>query len=203
VGEVLASRGFAGAFGIDVVLPKGGGVPVLIEINPRWTASLALQVELQARKDMPTLLDAHLAAFAYRPDERPTIDELVAAYGDQEDATCTRRQLDGSTVIAYNSSGRDSFVDPAFEPGVWRVIHTDDGGIDIVRARDGWRYADLETEDELLVLTTGHVRPVQHGSYLARVVRQGPAASSARANELLDDVAAIMDAVLAKVVDPI
>jgi hypothetical protein len=44
---------------------------------------------------------------------------------------------------------------------------------------------------------------VQHGSYLARVVRQGPAASSARANELLDDVAAIMDAVLAKVVDPI
>lgn len=203
VGEVLASRGFAGAFGIDIVLPSEGGVPVLIEINPRWTASLALQVELQHRKGMPTLLDAHLAAFAYRPDERPTLEQLEAVYGDQEDARCTRLQLDGSTVIAYNSSGRDAFVSPDFEPGVWRVVRGQDGAVDVERVRDGWRYEDLQADDELLALTSGTRRPVGHGSYLVRVVRQGAAASSARANELLQDVRSIMDAVLAKVVDPI
>lgn len=204
VGEVLATRGFAGAFGIDVVLPTGGGVPVLIEINPRWTASLALQVEMQARMGMPTLLDAHLAAFEYRPDERASIDELLAVYGDQEDATCTRRQLDGSTVIAYNSTGRDAHIDPSFEPGVWRVLRDEQnehGAVELERVRDGWRYGDLEAPDEILLLSAGNVRPVQHGSYLVRMVQQGPSASSARANELLDDVAAIMDAVVAKVVD--
>jgi predicted ATP-grasp superfamily ATP-dependent carboligase len=203
VGEVLRNRGFAGAFGIDVLLPAGGGVPVLIEINPRWTASLALQVELQQRKGMPTLLDAHLAAFGYRPDERHTLEEHRAAYGDHEDATCTRRQLDGSTVIAYNSSGRDAFIDPNFEPGVWRAVVDQEGRTTIERVRDGWRHADLQHDDELVVLPQGPVRPVQHGSYLVRVVRRESAASSARANELHEHVHAIMDAVLAKVVDPI
>ena len=202
VGDVLADRGFAGAFGIDIVLPVGGGVPVLIEVNPRWTASLALQVELQQRKGMPTLLDAHVAAFGYRPDERTPLDELVAVYGEQEDARCTRLQLDGSTIIAYNATGRDAFVDPDFEPGVWRVDADVDGGVRVERVRDGWRYADLESDDELLVLPNGTRRPVAHGAYLVRVVRRGPAALSTKADELLPQVRAIMDTVIEQVVDP-
>src|SRR5690606_5756256 len=90
VGSELAARGFAGAFGIDLVLPSDGGVPVLIEINPRWTASLALQIELQQRQGIPTLLDAHLAAFAWRTEELPSLEELHAAYGPSDDAACMR-----------------------------------------------------------------------------------------------------------------
>jgi predicted ATP-grasp superfamily ATP-dependent carboligase len=175
VGEVLAARGFAGAFGVDIVLPSDGGVPVLIEINPRWTASLALQVELQARHELPTLLDAHLAAFGYRPEERATIEQLRAAYGPDEDAGCTRGAIPVSTVIAYNSTGRDVQVDPAFEPGVWR-----DAGGELERVRDGWRLDDLEAEDEFIALPAGPVRAVNHGAYLVRVIRRGPAAASPR-----------------------
>jgi hypothetical protein len=199
VGEVLARRGFAGAFGIDIVLPAGGGVPVLIEINPRWTASLALQVELQQLAGLPTLLDAHLAAFAYHPDERAPLTALIEAYGPEEDAACTRTRFDASTVIAYNASGRDTLVDPAFEPGVWQVASSADGPVDIERVRDGWRFDDLAADDEILVLPHGIVRPVSHGAYLVRIVRRGPAASSPRANELREDVRSIMDAVLARV----
>lgn len=198
IGEVLAARGFVGAFGIDVVLPDGGGVPVLIEVNPRWTASLALQVELQAHHGLPTLLDAHLAAFGYRPDERWTLDEQRAAYGDHEDAGCTMRTHEGSTVIAYNSTGRDAAVAPDVEPGVWRAAMSE-GGVQLQRLRDGWRYADLQEDDELLVVPAGPVRPVTHGSYLVRIVRRVRSTAGPRANELDDDARAIMDAVLARV----
>lgn len=200
VGEVLASRGFVGAFGIDVVLPQEGGLPVLIEINPRWTASLALQVELQRHHGLPTLLDAHFAAFGYRPEERWSLDEQRHAYGDHEDAACTVRNHEGSTVIAYNATGRDAMVAPDVEPGVWRAAEGD-GRIRLERLRDGWRYADLEADDELLLMPAGPVRPVAHGSYLVRIVRRGPAAAGPRADELRDDVRAIMDAVVARVLD--
>ena len=199
VGEVLAGRGFAGAFGIDVIVPAGGGVPVLIEINPRWTASLALQVELQATAGLPTLLDAHLAAFAYRPDERATLDALREAFGPDEDAACTREGAKVSTVIAYNATGRDAHVDPAFEPGIWRASAADDGAVTLERLRDGWRLADLAADDEVVILPHGNVRPIPHGSYLVRVIRRGPAAATPRASALLDDVAALMDAVVARV----
>jgi hypothetical protein len=196
IGEVLAARGFAGAFGIDAVLPVGGGVPVLIEVNPRWTASLALQVELQGRRDIPTLLDAHLAAFAYRPEERSSLADMRDAYGSGEDAGCTRGTHEASTVIAFNSTGRDVQVDPSFEPGVW---HLDADG-ELERVRDGWRYADLATHDEFLVLPHGTVRPVSHGSYLVRIVRHDGAARDARANELRDDVRSIMERVVARAI---
>ncbi len=199
VGEVLASRGFSGAFGIDMVLPAEGGVPVLIEINPRWTASLALQVELQAAAGFPTLLDAHLAAFAYRPDERASLESLRDAFGAHEDAACTKPVRTASTVIAYNATGRDAWVNPACEPGVWRVARDGDGAVTIDRIRDGWRFGDLQADDEVLVLPGGTARPVAHGSYLVRVILRGPAAADARASELRPDVRALMDAVLARV----
>ncbi len=199
VGEVLASRGFAGAFGVDVVVPAGGGVPVLIEINPRWTASLALQVELQAAAGLPTLLDAHLAAFWYRPEERTPLATLRDAFGSDEDAACTRDVPAASTVIAYNSTGRDAHVASDVEPGIWRATHGEDGQVSIERLRDGWRLVDLEGDDEFVLLPGGDVRPIAHGSYVARIIRRGPAAATVRADELREEVAALMDAVVARV----
>ncbi|MCW2926596.1 MAG: acetyl-CoA carboxylase [Thermoleophilia bacterium] len=197
IGEVLAARGFAGAFGIDAVIPTGGGVPVLIEINPRWTASLALQVELQELQGLPTLLDAHLAAFGWEPDQRASLEELRAAYGHDEDAGCTRGVEPVSTVIAYNSSGRDAFIDPAFEPGVWRTTGAG-ADLDIERVRDGWRFSHIEAPDEFIAIPHGVERAVSHGSYLVRIVRRGPAAASARANELRDDVRPLIERVVAR-----
>ena len=199
VGEELAQRGFVGAFGIDAMLPADGGVPVLIEVNPRWTASLALQVELQSVAGLPTLLDAHLAAFAYHPEQRPSLAALVDAYGEHEDAACTRGGIAASTVIAYNATGRDVMIAPDVEPGVWRRALDDDGAVRIERVRDGWRFADLEQDDEFLLLPHGPVRPVAHGAYLARVVMRGPAAADPQARTLRDDVRALMDCVVARV----
>ncbi len=56
LGPVLAARGYRGAFGLDFVVPADGAC-VLIEINPRLTASFALYASLE-----PRLLADHLAA---------------------------------------------------------------------------------------------------------------------------------------------
>ncbi|MCW2961267.1 MAG: acetyl-CoA carboxylase [Thermoleophilia bacterium] len=198
IGEVLAQRGFAGAFGIDVMLPTGGGVPVLIEINPRWTASLALQVELQQAQGMPTLLDAHLAAFAWRSDERTTLPELLAAYGPGEDAGCTRSTSPVATVIAYNATDAPIHVNPEFEPGVWRVGGEDEAPT-VERLRDGWRIGDLRADDEVLIIPAGTARPLAPGAYLVRVVQRGTAASDGRARSLRPAVRALMDEVVSRV----
>lgn len=200
VGEVLAARGFAGAFGVDVILPENGGVPVLIEINPRWTASLALQVELQRVSGFPTLLDAHLAAFEYNPETLPSLEELIETFGDSEDALCVQPSADVSTVIAYNSSGVDVQISDQLTPGVWRAHRNDnDEVIGISWVRDGWRYSDLKDTDELLVVPAGPVRPIHHGSYLARIVLRLPAASNPQANQLCPDARTIIDQVLQRV----
>jgi hypothetical protein len=157
-------------------------------------------VELQAARGLPTLLYAHLAAFGYRPDERATLEQLREAFGTDEDAGCTRDVPPASTVIAYNATGREVFVDAGFEPGIWRASAAADGSVGLERVRDGWRFGDLEADDELVVLPGGTVRPIGHGSHLVRVIRRGAAASTPAASALRDDVAAIMDAVVARVV---
>ena len=195
VGEVLQQRGFAGAFGIDVMLPTRGGVPVLIEINPRWTASLALQVELQRAQGMPTLLDAHLAAFAYHPELRPTLGELVATFGPDADAGCTRSVDAVSTIIAFNATSGDVQVDPEFEPGVWRAtVEGDD--VTLERVGDGWRLADLQDPNDLLVLPTAPGRAIAPGTYLVRIIRRGRAASSPAARTLTPEVARVTAAIV-------
>jgi hypothetical protein len=200
VGEVLAQRGFVGAFGIDIVVPAGGGAPVLIEINPRWTASLALQVELQSRRGLPTLLDAHLAAFGYRPQERPSLAELLAAYGPGDDAGCVRAVDPISTLIAFNRDPVPAFVDRTAEPGVWRSVG-DASAPSVERVRDGWRLADLRSDDpsEFILLPQGTERGIAHAAHLARVDLRGPVAADAAARTLRPDAAALMRAVVARV----
>jgi predicted ATP-grasp superfamily ATP-dependent carboligase len=58
MGPVLAERGYRGAFGLDFVVP-GPDEAVLIELNPRLTASFALYASW-----CPRLLDDHLTALA-------------------------------------------------------------------------------------------------------------------------------------------
>jgi hypothetical protein len=66
IARLLADRGFRGWFGIDWLIPTDPAAnPILIEINPRLTASLTLHGERAAIGDA-ALLGMHLAALAGR-----------------------------------------------------------------------------------------------------------------------------------------
>lgn len=62
VGRELARRGFRGACGLDVVASPGGDV-VVIEINPRITASFGMLNQLQRAHGLVPMIDVHEAVF--------------------------------------------------------------------------------------------------------------------------------------------
>ncbi len=71
MGPVISARGYLGAFGLDYVVAEDGAC-VLIEINPRLTASFALYASR-----CPRLLDDHLTALdggALVPTRLPAFD---------------------------------------------------------------------------------------------------------------------------------
>lgn len=59
VGHALAKRGYAGMFGIDIMLTKYGKV-ILIEVNPRQLASASLESQLQQERGDATMMEQHL-----------------------------------------------------------------------------------------------------------------------------------------------
>lgn len=70
LGAELARRGYRGHFGVDFVVGPDG--PVLIEINPRLTASFALYASWR-----PRLLQAHLDAVAGRHLEAERLPPML------------------------------------------------------------------------------------------------------------------------------
>lgn len=199
VGQELGQRGFIGAFGIDVVLPENGGAPVLIEINPRWTASLSMQVEMQLQHKLPTLLDAHLAAFEYRVSERPSLEELLEVYGPQDDAKVSTTKFEPmSTIIAFNASDTDTYINRKLEPGIWQ---TNESGESIERIKDGWEIADLDNSSQMIILPQGSARAIKPCSHMLRVDMKAQVAKDRSATSLKDDVAKLMQLVLAAAVD--
>ncbi|MCB0217163.1 MAG: ATP-grasp domain-containing protein [Caldilineae bacterium] len=61
IGTALAEEGYRGVFGIDFVLPPSGE-PVVIEVNPRLVASIALHAQLELAEGRLPLLARHLLA---------------------------------------------------------------------------------------------------------------------------------------------
>lgn len=61
VGRWLASRGYAGAFGVDLLLHEGR--VYVAELNPRFQGSSELAADIAARADLPDVYLDHLAAF--------------------------------------------------------------------------------------------------------------------------------------------
>lgn len=192
VGAVLSDRGFRGCFGIDAVAPTDGRPPALIEVNPRMTASFALQVQLQAVQGLPTLAAAHLHAWghgAWAGD----LDDAYQAYGPGHDAACTQSVPPMSTILVYNAAAVPVDAAPV-EPGVWAS-----GDGQLRRLRDGWRLVDLAAPDEMLLLPQGGGAAIAPGSIMARVVLSRGAALDGAARSLDAHATALTDQVVALV----
>jgi len=97
LGEVLAARGYRGAFGLDFVVPAEDEC-VLIEINPRLTASFALYASKR-----PRLLQDHLAALEGGDLEPARLGPLpggqVLVHNVQKDDVAPLDALDGELRV--------------------------------------------------------------------------------------------------------
>lgn len=219
VGSVLAARGFQGLFGIDLVATPAGEV-VLIEVNPRCTASLSLQLQLQQLDGGPTLLDAHLAAFDHVAGDREALlARLRERFAADVPPAYAGAHEQAASVIVFNPAAKPATL-RALSPGIYRVVHDpraggepgvvpgptgldgDVAGSTLAFVRSGYRVDHLATPDEVLVLAQGDTRPVPAGAEMARIVFRRPVVSGPRADRLLPHAAAAVDAVRAAIDAP-
>ena len=70
--QVLGADGYVGSFGVDLIA-DGGNIRV-IEVNPRFQGSTALQSRLDRMNGGPTPLEQHLAALTDLTDKRRPCD---------------------------------------------------------------------------------------------------------------------------------
>lgn len=133
IGEVLLQRDYKGIFGIDAVATETG--VVLIEVNPRLTASLPMHTVLQIEREETPLIARHIAEFA-------GIDIADDPIGATELA---QRPLEGASLILYNTSEEPVTVLGELAAGAYSLAIDD-----LVFLRGGSSIADCRVGEIVL-----------------------------------------------------
>jgi hypothetical protein len=168
VGGALAAEGYRGIFGLDLVLAEDGRC-VVIEVNPRLVASIALFTQLELLAGRLPLLARHLLAFLDPDADQAPLDHHLG-------------RLDGAQVILQNLQPGPCRTGPALETGVYRQM-ADPARLELVRP--ALRVDELGQPDELLVLAPAPGRAFAPGSACARIqLRRSVVTPSGRLNEL-------------------
>jgi predicted ATP-grasp superfamily ATP-dependent carboligase len=138
-GKWMASSGYRGIFGMDLVSRDGTVYPV--EINPRFQNSTSLHntlVMLEGRaEEAPFLL--HIAEFLQSKDT--ACRRFVMNYPDRE----AMRPLEGSQVILHNRMWR-KVIKGDVAPGVYRT-----GGRELLFVRGGATLENCAEHGEMLI----------------------------------------------------
>lgn len=174
VGMALGLEGYRGIFGVDLV--GAGDRLVLIEVNPRATASLPLHTVVELEAGVVPLLAVHLAHFL-------SVD-LGRSVGDASAADARP----ASSLILYNTRDRPLTVSGRLVAGVYSM-----GSSGVRFLRFGSSIADCAGADELFISTAGPGRIVNAGIEYARLYfRRGILATDKEFfPEILDTVQAV------------
>ncbi len=176
IGSALADGGYRGVFGVDFVVGDDGQ-PVVIEVNPRLVASIALYTQLELLAGRLPLMARHILAFL-----APELDEAPL------DAHWT--PVDGAQIILHNLSSQSAEATQELGTG---VLSADEAGrLSVVRASA--HVSDLARGEHLL-LAPGRGRVVSSGQELGRIQSRGPLVTPS--GRLLPGVAALAEAVVA------
>ncbi|MFC1668021.1 ATP-grasp domain-containing protein [Chlamydiota bacterium] len=137
IGTYIASLGFKGIFGIDMILEDEKVYP--IEINPRFQNSTGLftALELLYKKD-PQLILYHLASFFSE-------DKELFALMERIDGAHLKEKIEGAQVILHNSDYR-TVVTGAMLPGVY-LYH--EGSL--LYKHPGALLTDCTAKDDILI----------------------------------------------------
>jgi hypothetical protein len=154
LGDALAGEGYRGVFGVDLVLTAEGS-PVVIEVNPRLVASIALHAQLEAARGRLPLLARHIVAHLEPGADGAALDAHEAP-------------LAGSQLILHNLEKVARRVSSGARSGVYRW---DEAAEVLSFARPAARLADAG-DGEVLVLVAPEDRPVRAGAEAGRIQRR-------------------------------
>ncbi len=175
VGGALAGEGYRGVFGLDFVREPDGRLMV-IEVNPRLVASIALYTQLELAAGRLPLLARHVLAFVDPEADRAPLDLHLAPVA-------------GAQVILHHVGGAPGTVSGHFTTGVHRLASAM-GGLDF--ARPAVRVDALADSEEMLVLAPAPGRRIEPGQAWARIQLRRRAVDGAGA--LLPEVVGAIEA---------
>ncbi len=141
VGELMQNEGFKGLFGIDLILENNVN-PILIEINARQTANIALQTRLELKAEITPLALINLAEFLNIAIEEEPPTEI--------------RPLEGSQV--FLRAKQDNFkINHALKSGIYR-LQSDNAAVDwnSLQLKDGVILIDEEGDKPLVWQNDGY-----------------------------------------------
>lgn len=183
VGQVIGEMGYRGLFGVDLVISPRG--PVLIEVNPRMTASLPLHTVLSIEREKIPLLALHVADFL----DLDLVSDMKAVEDDQE-------RVEAASVVIYNREGAPVQVVGELEAGVYRL---DENG-ELAYVRTGTSISDCRSPDEVFISAAARGKSINPDVEIARIyLRRGVLAPS---EDFLPEIKRLIDAVKKKLLTP-
>lgn len=159
VGSELASHGYKGVFGIDLIITPDNEA-YAIEINARLTGYSHVISDMQLRFGKVPFMLLHMLELANFKYEVTDTEALPSGNSYEQPA---------SLLIVNNPLEEDFVLNHYIKPGVYRQKSGK-----VVFVREGYSLADLRTEDELLLMCRyNQGDPIGSGKRILKITKLG------------------------------
>jgi hypothetical protein len=177
LGTSLAEAGYRGIFGVDLIRRPEGGL-VVVEVNPRFVASIALHTQAEIEEGRLPLLARHLLAFMAPELDGASLEEHS-------------EPLAGAQYIAYHTGPEPAEVSGAARTGAISLDRRSDQSA----IRPALFVSELEGPKEALALAPAEGRRVRTGSeYLRLQMAAAPHAEPDALPTAIEDAVATLSA---------
>lgn len=135
LGAWLATLGYRGIFGLDLVLGNDSGKLYAVDLNPRWQGSTILETQAMLRKGRIPLAAAEMAYRSGVLGENEVLSLLDEF----------RKPIEGSQLILHAPAPETVELRESLRPGIYRLEE------ELEFVRPAIELADINHEDELLI----------------------------------------------------
>lgn len=167
IGQYLKDRGYKGIFGLDFIISEKNDDVYLIEINPRFVASVPFYTKLEIKNSALPMIALHFldflgAEYNISPSAKDLFDKNTAA-------------VSGSQLVLRNKERKICIPSGEAKSGVYRLKN---GKLDFLRS--GYSPLDLKAPDEFIILAASKGRKIKPENEAARIESLASLASGNR-----------------------
>lgn len=156
IGQYLKDKGYRGIFGLDFIISEKNDDVYLIEINPRFVASIPFYTKLEIKNSVLPLFALHILDFLeikynITPEAKKLLDKNISA-------------IFGSQLVLRNKERKICVPAGEVKSGVYGIKN---GRLDFLRP--GYSPLDLKAPNEFIILAAAKARKIKPENEAARV----------------------------------
>lgn len=156
IGEYLKSKGYKGIFGLDFIISEKSDDVYLIEINPRFVASIPFYTKLEIKNSVFPMFALHFLDFLGIEYD---INSMAKGLFGKKTAA-----ISGSQLVLRNKEKKICVPSGEVKSGVYRLKNDK-----MEYVRSGYSPLDLKSDNEFVVLAASKGRKIKPENEAARV----------------------------------